>query len=100
MTAATGTTSGAAAPAETFHRLATYPVFQNVPEGVDPLDETVAEISDVTDDGRTVVYTDAAGRRVGFLDITDPAQPVGRGLDRRDRRRRCGRLPHLRRRGG
>jgi hypothetical protein len=79
VTAATGTTSGAAAPAETFHRLATYPVFQNVPAGVDPLDETVAEISDVTDDGRTVVYTDAAGRRIGFLDITDPAQPVGRG---------------------
>lgn len=79
VTAVTGTTSGAAVPTESFHRLATYPVFQNVPAGVDPLDETVAEISDVTEDGRTVIYTDAAGRRIGFLDITDPGNPVGRG---------------------
>lgn len=83
VTAVTGSTSGAVAPAQgterAFHRLATYPVFHNVPAGVDPLDETVAEISDVTEDGRTVVYTDAAGRRIGFLDITDPAAPVGRG---------------------
>jgi hypothetical protein len=82
LVAVSGGTSGAVAPDEanpSFHRLATYPVFQNVPAGVDPLDETVAEISDVTDDGLTVVYTDAAGRRIGFLDITDPAAPVGRG---------------------
>lgn len=62
-----------------FERTATYPVFRNVPEGVDPDAETVAEISDVTDDGTTVVYTDAAGQRIGFLDITDPAAPVGDG---------------------
>ncbi|MBE1877064.1 esterase-like activity of phytase family protein [Myceligenerans pegani] len=62
-----------------FHRLATYPVFQNAPADVDPADETVAEISDVSEDGRTVVYTDAAGRRIGFLDITDPAHPRGLG---------------------
>jgi hypothetical protein len=82
LLAVTGATSGAVTPDEatsSFHRLATYPVFQNVPAGVDPLDETVAEISDVTDDGLTVVYTDAAGRRIGFLDITDPAAPVGAG---------------------
>ncbi|MBL0886128.1 alkaline phosphatase [Myceligenerans sp. I2] len=65
--------------ATAFHRLATYPVFQNAPAGVDPADETVAEISAVSEDGRTVVYTDAAGRRIGFLDITDPANPRGLG---------------------
>lgn len=68
-----------AAGSALWDRVATYPVFQNVPSGVDPADETVAEISTVTDDGNTVVYTDAAGGRIGFLDITDPARPVGAG---------------------
>ncbi|MFD7021683.1 esterase-like activity of phytase family protein [Promicromonospora sukumoe] len=64
---------------ETFHRLATYPVFQNAPAGTDPADETVAEISAVSEDGRTLVHTDAAARRIGFVDISDPAEPRGLG---------------------
>lgn len=67
------------APDETFHRLATYPVFENRPEGEDPATETVAEISAVSEDGRTVVHTDAAAKRIGFLDITDPTAPKGLG---------------------
>ncbi|WP_423462816.1 esterase-like activity of phytase family protein [Promicromonospora sp. MS192] len=66
-------------PRETFHRLATYPVFQNVPAGTDPADETVAEISAVSEDGRTLIHTDAAARRIGFVDISDPAAPQGLG---------------------
>jgi hypothetical protein len=69
-------------PAETasaFHRTATYPVYLNAPAGVDPADETAAEISGVTDDGNTVIYTDAPGKRIGFLDITDANNPVGIG---------------------
>ena len=62
-----------------FGRTATYPVYLNVPDGVDPLDETVAEISAVSEDGETLVYTDAAGRRIGFLDISDPSAPEGLG---------------------
>ncbi|UOQ87877.1 esterase-like activity of phytase family protein [Agromyces endophyticus] len=77
------TTASAADRAETtgpaFSRTATYPVFQNVPAGVDPAAATVAEISAVSEDGRTVVYTDALGKRIGFLDITDPEHPVGTG---------------------
>ena len=74
----------AAAPAladttSAFVRTATYPVYLNVPEGVDPAAETVAEISTVSSDGNTVIYTDALGQRIGFLDITDPANPVGAG---------------------
>ncbi|SIN87060.1 esterase-like activity of phytase family protein [Agromyces cerinus] len=65
--------------ASAFHRTATYPVFQNLPEGVDPAAETVAEISAITPDGSTVVYTDALGKRIGFLDVTDPSNPVGDG---------------------
>ncbi|MBM7506085.1 esterase-like activity of phytase family protein [Agromyces aurantiacus] len=76
---ASATESASAAPVAAFSRLATYPVFQNVPAGVDPADETVAEISAVSEDGRTLVYTDAAGKRIGFLDLSDPSHPVGLG---------------------
>lgn len=62
-----------------YHRLATYPVYLNKP-AEDPVEgATVAEISTVTPDGNTVIYTDAAAKRIGFLDITDPAKPAGRG---------------------
>ncbi|MGV0769458.1 esterase-like activity of phytase family protein [Mycobacterium syngnathidarum] len=67
---------------DSYHRTATYPVYLNEqradsPEG--PVKETVAEISTVTPDGNTLIYTDAAAKRIGFLDITDPAKPVGAG---------------------
>ncbi len=77
-TASTGS-FGATSARETFHRLATYPVFENVPAGTDPADPTVAEISAVSEDGRTLVHTDAAARRIGFVDISDPAEPRGLG---------------------
>lgn len=63
----------------TFQRTATYPVFQNRPAGEDPATATVAEISAVSEDGRTLVYTDALARRIGFLDITRPGSPRGLG---------------------
>ncbi|MFD6530115.1 esterase-like activity of phytase family protein [Streptomyces sp. NPDC060184] len=62
-----------------FQRTATYPVFQNRPAGEDPATATVAEISATSEDGRTLVYTDALARRIGFLDISDPAKPRGLG---------------------
>src|SRR6188472_2774893 len=62
--------------AERYHRLATYPVYLNRPAGEDPATETVAEISTVTPDGNTVIYTDAAAKRIGFLDIRDPLKTV------------------------
>jgi len=65
--------------ADRYHRTATYPVFLNRP-AEDPVDaETVAEISTVTPDGNTLIYTDAAAKRIGFVDITDAAKPVGKG---------------------
>jgi hypothetical protein len=65
--------------AESYHRLATYPVYTNRPAG-EPIDiETVAEISTVTPNGNTLIYTDAAAKRIGFLDIRDPAKPAGLG---------------------
>ncbi|MGV0718615.1 esterase-like activity of phytase family protein [Mycolicibacterium sp. XJ662] len=66
--------------AQRYHRLATYPVYLNRPVD-DPLDaETVAEISTVTPDGNTVIYTDAAAKRIGFLDIRNPTKPAGLGI--------------------
>lgn len=78
ITVAAAPASAAPASAGAFTRAATYPVYLNVPAGVDPAGETVAEISTITDDG-TVVYTDALGKRIGFLDVSDPANPVGTG---------------------
>lgn len=62
-----------------FERTATYPVFQNRPAGEDPASPTVAEISAASEDGRTLVHTDAAARRIGFLDISDADRPRGLG---------------------
>lgn len=64
---------------EAFHRLATYPVYLNRPAGTDAAAETVAEISAISDDGRTFVHTDALARRIGFVDVTDPSAPTGLG---------------------
>lgn len=65
--------------AERYHRLATYPVYLNRPADEDPATETVAEISTVTPDGNTVIYTDAAAKRIGFVDIRYPLKPAGLG---------------------
>ena len=62
-----------------FHRTSTYPVYKNLPTSVPASSATVAEISDVSPDGRTLVYTDALGKRIGFLDISDPSDPRGAG---------------------
>jgi len=65
--------------AQRYHRTATYPVYLNKPDADPATAETVAEISTVTPDGNTVIYTDAAGKRIGFLDVRDPANIVGLG---------------------
>ena len=62
-----------------FERTATYPVYENRPKGDDISKETVAEISSVTADGNTLIHTDAAAQRIGFLDIRVPHTPKGLG---------------------
>ncbi|MET0931772.1 MAG: esterase-like activity of phytase family protein [Aeromicrobium sp.] len=73
------TAAGAEEGVKSFHRTATYPVHKNLPKDVPAGSETVAEISDVSKDGTTLIYTDALGKRIGFLDISDPKAPVGAG---------------------
>ncbi|MEV0649441.1 esterase-like activity of phytase family protein [Phytomonospora sp. NPDC050363] len=59
-----------------FQRAATFPVHLNTSIG----EETAAEISAVTDDGNTLVYTDSPGERLGFVDISDPNAPKAAGI--------------------
>ena len=42
-------------------------------------DQTVSEIVAATADGMTLVYTDAVGRKIGFIDITNPQDPLPLG---------------------
>ncbi|MEL4358209.1 MULTISPECIES: esterase-like activity of phytase family protein [unclassified Luteococcus] len=58
-----------------FERVATMPAYLNGKKS----EAAVAEISTVTPDGRTVVYTDSAGKRIGFVDIRVPGKPKPRG---------------------
>jgi hypothetical protein len=86
LLAGTGLLTGAgllattpAGAAEYFERVATMPVFLNLPQGTDPTSETVAEIVAATPDGMTLVYTDSPGERIGLIDIADPSAPAPAG---------------------
>ena len=68
-----------AGAADIFERVATWPVFLNLPADVEPASETVAEIVAATPDGMTLVYTDSPGKRIGFVDLADPAAPAPAG---------------------
>jgi len=68
-----------AADGSYFERVATLPVYLNLPEGTDPASETVSEIVAATPDGLMLVYTDSAGERLGLVDIREPAAPAPAG---------------------
>lgn len=72
-------TSLSAPAAETFNRVSTFNVIDNLPEGGDPAQSTAAEIITATEDGRTLVYSDSPGRRIGLIDIADPHAPKPAG---------------------
>ncbi|PXW70799.1 phytase-like protein with esterase activity [Loktanella sp. PT4BL] len=59
-----------------FNRIASFMVADNLPEA----EETSAEIIAASEDGMTLVYTDSPGASIGFIDITDPANPVAAGV--------------------
>ena len=58
-----------------FERISSFPVYLNS----DIANETVAEIVAATDDGNTLIYTDGALQRIGFVDITNIATPAAAG---------------------
>jgi hypothetical protein len=63
-----------------FDRIATMLVRDNLPEGTPDEQEAVAEIITASEDGMTLVYTDALGSQIGFIDLADPANPVPAGV--------------------
>lgn len=62
---------GQAASRGTFVRTSTFPDYLNSTKE----DVAVAEISTVTPDLKTLVYTDAGGKRIGFVDIRNAGKP-------------------------
>lgn len=63
-----------------FNRIATFPVLANLPADRDAADETVAEIIAASEDGMTLIYTDSEQEALGFVDITDPTNPIASGF--------------------
>lgn len=58
-----------------FNRVASFPVALNTPEA----EVTSAEIIAASGDGMTLIYSDSPAGVIGFIDITDPANPVAAG---------------------
>ena len=76
-TPADARSSRARGPApRSFKRIATFPVYRNTDIAV----ETVAEIVAASQDGRTLVYTDSETESLGFVDISNPANPQPAGV--------------------
>jgi len=58
-----------------FNRVATFAVCSQIGSSCESDDETAAEIAAASTDGMTVIYTNSPKGEVGFVDITDPADP-------------------------
>lgn len=67
----------AASPAlaDSFNRIASFPVVSNMAPGEDIDRVTSAEIISASEDGNTLIYTDSPLGVVGLIDITDPTAP-------------------------
>lgn len=62
-----------------FNRIATFPVCSQTGSSCDSDDTTAAEIVAASVDGMTLIYSNSPAAQVGFIDITNPASPVGLG---------------------
>ncbi|QRM30716.1 esterase-like activity of phytase family protein [Microvirga sp. VF16] len=72
-------TALSASAAEYFDRIASFPITLNLPKDGDQKADTVAEIITVSEDGTLLIYTDSPRKALGFIDITDPANPKAGG---------------------
>lgn len=66
----------AAAHADAFNRIASFPTFLN---NSDAKSESSAEIISATADGMTLVYSDSPLEVIGLIDISDPTNPAPKG---------------------
>lgn len=60
-----------------FNRVASFLVCSQTEAACDTDVETAAEIVAASADGLTLIYTDSPKEELGFVDITDPANPAG-----------------------
>ena len=67
-------------PPMSFKRVSTYLVCTQLEDECNIDTETVAESVSVSEDGMILVYTDSGTGSLGFLNITDPADPQGLGM--------------------
>ncbi|NSY16899.1 esterase-like activity of phytase family protein [Neorhizobium sp. AL 9.2.2] len=72
-----GSVAAPAGAEQVFDRIASFPVAQNLPKGEDKA--TSSEIITATADGNTLIYSDAPGGTIGFIDITDAKAPKAGG---------------------
>lgn len=63
------------AVADSFNRIASFPVLANMAEGEDKTRVSSAEIISASDDGNTLIYTDSPLGVVGLIDISDAKAP-------------------------
>jgi len=62
-----------------FNRVATFTVCAQVGASCESATPVNAEIVAASSDGMTLIYTSGLSQQIGFVDITDPAAPVGLG---------------------
>jgi len=62
-----------------FNRIAVLPVCLQDDASCDSDDGTAAEIVAASIDGRTLIYSDSPGERIGFVDISNPEAPLAIG---------------------
>ena len=63
-----------------FNRIATFPVYQNLAPTDAKTSRTAAEILTAAQDDTLIIYSNSPMRRLGFVDISDPAQPAPDGF--------------------
>lgn len=74
------TTALPAAAAPYFNRIASFPVALNNPDVELGSAENSSEIITATEDGNTLIYSNALLGGIGFIDITDPTSPQPGGF--------------------
>ncbi|QFR25349.1 hypothetical protein FZX15_00400 [Brucella suis bv. 1] len=80
LTALSASVAFSASAEPVFNRIASFAVAENLPEGADRSKPTSSEIITVSEDGKTLIYSDSPYGAIGFIDITGPAAPKAGGL--------------------
>ncbi len=63
-----------------FNRIASFPVYRNLPEGLQDKVKTSAEIVASNKSGNKLAYSDSLFGAIGFVDISNPFSPQADGL--------------------